>query len=241
MFQDSRLHGQDVLDYHIYTDVNKGRLDLIVLRYMARSVHLTLLKEVATPTMPSLTYFEERRGRTHRIAIYDLQELQVQRNLAFVGFVSRKQQPLLDSIVEDIYEVDKKLVAELVGTPGMLSYSSLELRTGNWYNLVLFNDPVTKRHIKDSATHRYAAYQLAPRYYEWIRLHSGIMPGGIARCDLVLQKTKHYTFQMITSRPVVRELTFENVTLDDKPPRSAATDTQLPLLLSSENSIMQVL
>jgi hypothetical protein len=246
MFQGSRMHEQDVLEYHIDTDVNKGRLDLIVLRYMARSVHLTLMKEVAPQVgamdyAPSLSYFEERRGRTHRIAIYDLQQLQVQRNLAFVGFVSRKQQPLSDSIVEDIHEVDKKLVAELVGTPGMLSYSSLELRTGNWYNLVLFNDPVTKRHIKDSATHRYAAYQLAPRYYEWIRLHSGIMPGGIARCDLVLQKTKHYTFQMITSRPVVRELTFENVTLDDKPPRSAATDTQLPLLLSSENSIMQVL
>ena len=50
---------------------------------------------------------------------------------------------------------------------------------------------------------------------------SGIMPGGIARCDLVLQKTKRYTFQMISLRPIVRELTYENVTLDDKWPCSA--------------------
>ncbi len=221
MFQDSRLHEQDVLDYRMYTDVNKGRLDLIVLRYMARGVHLILLKAAATTTMPALSYSEERRGRIHRIAIYDPHGLQEQRNLAFVGFVSRKHQPLSASIVEDIHEVDRKLVAELIGTPGLLSYSSLELRTGNWYNLVLFNNPITKRHVKDSETHKYAAYQLAPRYYEWIRLHSGIMPGGIARCDLVLQKTKRYTFQMISLRPIVRELTYENVTLDDKWPCSA--------------------
>lgn len=243
MFQDSSLlHEQDVLDYRIYTDVNKGKLDLIVLRYMARGVHLMLLKEVSTATMPSLYYPDERRGRMHRIAIYDPQELRVQRNLAFVGFVSRKQQPLSASIVEDIHEVDRKLVAELFGTPGMLSYSSVELRTGNWYNLVLFKNPAAKRHIKDSETHKYAAYQLAPRYYEWIRLHSGIMPGGIARCDLVLQKTKRYTFQMITSRPIVRELTYENVRLHDKLSRSATNDTQHTqphLALSIENLTMR--
>ena len=99
----------------MYTDVNKGRLDLIVLRYMARSVHLILLREAAATTMPALSYSEERRGRIHRIAVYDPQGLQEQRNLAFVGFVSRKHQPLSASIVEDIHEVDRKLVAELIG------------------------------------------------------------------------------------------------------------------------------
>lgn len=71
----------------------------------------------------------------------------------------------------------------------------------------MFNDPITKRHIRDSETHKYAAYQLAPRYYEWIRLHNGIMPGGMARCDLVLQKTNRHTFLMNSLRPIVRELT----------------------------------
>lgn len=239
MFQDSRLlHEQDVLDYRTYTGVNKSKLDLIVLRYMARSVHLRLLREEAAAKMPSLYYSEERRGRMHRIVIYDSQELQVQRNLAFVGFVSRKQQSLSAAIVEDIHEVDRKLVAGLVGTPGMLSYSSLELRTGNWYNLVLLSDPTAKRHIRDSETHKYAANQLAPRYYEWIRLHNGIMPGGIARCELVLQKTKRYTFQMTTSCPIVRELPHENIKLHDRLPRSATKDTQCTQphhSLSSEN------
>jgi hypothetical protein len=239
MFQDSRLlHEQDVLDYRIYTAVNKSKLDLIVLRYMTRSVHLRLLREAVVAEMPSLYYSEERRGRMHRIVIYDSQELQVQQNLAFVGFVSRKQQSLSASIVEDIHEVDRKLVTELVGAPGMLSYSSLELHTGNWYNLVLLNDLTAKRHIRNSETHKYAAYQLAPRYYEWIRLHNGILPGGIARCELVLQKTKCYTFQMITSRPIVRELTHENVRLHDRLPRSAIKDShhaQPHHSLSSEN------
>ena len=30
----------------------------------------------------------------------------------------------------------------------------------------MFNGPITKRHIRDSETHKYAAYQLAPRYYQ---------------------------------------------------------------------------
>jgi hypothetical protein len=244
MFQDNRLHEQDVLDYRIYTDVNKGRLDLIVLRYMAHSIQLILLKEAVVTHMPLLSYSRERRGRMHRIAIYDQQGLQEQQDLAFVGFVSRKQQPLSASILEDIYEVDRKLVVELVGTPGMLSYSSLELRTGNWYNLVLFNDPITKRHIRDSETHKYAAYQLAPRYYEWIRLHNGIMPGGIARCELVLQKTNRYTFLMNSLRPIVRELTYENVTLEDTSPRCATSENRHtePLLpLSPENLSVRTL
>ena len=111
MFQDGRLHVH-MLHYRMYTDVNKGRLDLIVLRYMARSVHLIFPEEVVATTMPALSYSEERRGLIHRIAVYDPQGLQEQRNLAFVGFVSRKHQPLSASIVEDIHEADRQLLLE---------------------------------------------------------------------------------------------------------------------------------
>ncbi len=201
------------IDISTSTGVNKGRLDLLVLRHMAYRVSLALkgIEEDATSTLPALSYSEEHHNRMHRIAIYDPLALKMPGALAFVGFVSKKQQSLSASIVADIHEVDRKLIAELIGTPGILSYSSLELHTGRWYNLVLFRDATTKEHIKSSKTHKYAAYQLAPRYYEWIRLHNGIMPQGLTQCDLVLQKTKLYTFQGPTIHPTINDPGKRNV------------------------------
>src|SRR5205823_4605753 len=92
--------------------------------------------------------------------------------------------------------------------PGLLSYSSLELRNGHWYNLVLLSDADAKRHIRSAGTHMYAAYQLAWRYYEWIRLHSGVMPGGLAQVELVLQKTCYFVFHRTQPRPVVHETAY---------------------------------
>ncbi len=165
------------IDISTSTGVNKGRLDLLVLRHMAYRVSLALkgIEEDATSTLPALSYSEEHHNRMH------------------------------------LHEVDRKLIAELIGTPGILSYSSLELHTGRWYNLVLFRDATTKEHIKSSKTHKYAAYQLAPRYYEWIRLHNGIMPQGLTQCDLVLQKTKLYTFQGPTIHPTINDPGKRNV------------------------------
>jgi len=105
--------------------------------------------------------------------------------------------------------MDKKLIVELINTPGLLSYSSLELRDGRWCNLVLFSGPETKMHIRNSELHAYAAYQLSPRYYDWIRLHNGIMPGGLARNEMLLQKTKFYQFHEPHEKPKMRELTYE--------------------------------
>ena len=113
------------------------------------------------------------------------------------------------SVIEEIHRVDKMLVVELISTPGLLSYSSLELRDGSWCNLVLFNDNETKTHIKNSETHAYAAYQLSPRYYAWVRIHSGIMPAGLARNEMFLQKTRFYQFHGVHEKPATRELTYE--------------------------------
>ena len=82
----------------------------------------------------------------------------------------------------------------------------MELRNGNWYNIVLLSDADAKKHIRSAETHVYAAYQLAPRYYEWIRLHSGVIPGGLDQVELMLQKTRYYVFQRTQPRPVIREM-----------------------------------
>jgi hypothetical protein len=188
----------------------KRKLDLVILRYMARSVYVALLSLdwSITKALPLLYYLDERRRRIHRIAIYNPEELLLNHELALVGFISGKMRPLRPSIAADLRITDRKLVAELANSPGLLSYSSLELHDGNWCNLVLINDPKVKIHLKNTETHRYASHELAPNCYEWIRLHNGIMPSGLASNEMLLQKTTYYQFQEAHQRPVIRELRY---------------------------------
>ena len=195
------------------SDVSKGKLDIIVLRYMARRLHLTLHQldqpDSLRRTRSQVYKLQERGGRTHRIAIYQPEKLLAQVPLSFVGFISARQKLLRPSIIQAIQRADKRLVEELAGAPGVLSYSSLELRNGDWCNLVLLSDAGAKTHIKGSEMHKYAAYHLAHSYYEWIRLHNGVMPEGLDHMEMQLQKTKYYTFQAGQQRPAIREFIYE--------------------------------
>jgi hypothetical protein len=209
MLQEKPLSKPDVLT-PISQDIYKRRSDLFVLGYMAHSLHLTLQtveQQIRDTAQPLLYYAEERHQRIHRIAIYKQQMLRQNAHLSFVGFVSRKKQPLATAIVDAIYEVDRKLVAELLHAPGLLSYSSLELHTGTWYNLVVLDNTTAKQHIKNSKTHQYAAFELSQHYYQWIRLHSGFITDGLDQGHLVLQKTKHYIFRKIPSQSTMHETT----------------------------------
>jgi hypothetical protein len=151
----------------------------------------------------------ERGGRIQRIVVYRAEKLRIPEPLAFVGFISGRQRQLPPSVVQAIQRADKKLIGELAGVSGVLSYSSLELRMGYWCNLILLSDDSVKTHIRGSETHKYAAYRLAPSYYTWIRLHSGIMPEGLDHMEMRLQKSKYYTFYPGEQRPAIRETIYD--------------------------------
>jgi hypothetical protein len=138
-----------------------------------------------------------------------VENLCLQKPLAFVGFRSARQKQLRPSIVQAIQRTDKQLVEELADASWVLSYSSFELRNGDWCNLVLLNDDGAKMRIKGSETHTYAAYHLAQAYYEWIRLHQGIMPEGLDHIEMQLLKTRYYTFQPGQRTPSIRECIYE--------------------------------
>jgi hypothetical protein len=211
MNKDIHLNSNEVLDEVSPPGDEEYEKDIVLLRYMAQRIYITLylLDKPADPAQPLLYYLEEGHKYTHRIAIYGPQELLLNNTLDFVGFISRKLLPGDSQVIEEIRAVDKKLIVELINTPGLLSYSSFELRDGRWCNLVLFSGPETKMHLKQSETHMHAAYQLSPRYYDWVRLHNGIMPGGLARNEMLLQKTKFYQFHGPHEKPKMRELTYE--------------------------------
>jgi len=211
MNQDSHLNLSETLEERSLPNSEENEQDLVLLRYMAQRIYVTLylIDEPLDTSQPLLYYSEEGNKHTHRIAIYRPEILLLNYKLDFVGFISRKQQPGDLQVIEEIRVVDKKLIVELINTPGLMSYSSLELRDGRWCNLVLFSDNETKLHIRNSETHAYAAYQLSPRYYDWVRLHHGIMSGGLARNEMLLQKTTYYVFQGPHEKPTMQELTYE--------------------------------
>jgi hypothetical protein len=211
MDKDSYSNSSETLYEHSPLGDEENEQDIVLLKYMAQKIYITLylLDGPIDPSQPLLYYLEEGQKYTHRIAIYSPQELLLNNKLDFVGFISRKLQPGDSQVIEEIRTVDKKLIVELINTPGLMSYSSLELRDGRWCNLVLFSGAKTKMQIGNSELHAYAAYQLAPRYYDWIRLHNGIMPGGLARNEMLLQKTKFYQFHGPHEKPPIQELTYE--------------------------------
>ena len=193
------------------SEIRKGNLDMIVLKYMARRVYVAAQHtDILQTEQPQLCILQERHRRIHRIAIYSADALHKHSDMLFVGFISKKRVPLSPTISEDIENIDKRLLIELGNNPGLLSYSSLQFRSGNWCNLVLFRDNEAKKHVRNTEVHSHAAYQLAPRYYEWVRLHNGTLTGGIAQGIFALQKTRLYTFHTAhTAKPVVQELVYE--------------------------------
>jgi hypothetical protein len=194
------------------TVLRKAKLDGILLGYMARRLQLTLGQLEKSGGLlrhlPLIYHLQERRGQMHRIALYHPEDLLAQAPLAFVGFLSARQKLLRPSILNAIKRTDKRLVMELADAPGILSYSSLELRSGDWCNLVVLADASAKRHITGTQTHQYAAYLLAQSYYAWIRLHSGVMPVGLDHMEMRLLKTKYYTFHPGQAKPTIQELSY---------------------------------
>lgn len=73
MYQHNGLLRRSIQENYMHTDVTKGKLDLMILRHMARRLHLTLdqLEEPLSPPQPLLYKLQERHGCTHRIVIYD--------------------------------------------------------------------------------------------------------------------------------------------------------------------------
>jgi hypothetical protein len=195
-------------------EIRKGRLDLLVLRAMARKIVVTL----HSPGLPAevsqpLSYaFEEPRGRQHRMLVFAPRELLTLEEMRFVGFVSRRKQEIEPHIIDELFRADELMLTELTRIPGLLSYSSLELRPGNWYNLVLFRDESVKTHVKHVEAHRHAAHILSPAYYEWIRLHNGSLAHGLPRAEWQLKTTRQYRFPGAQQPPVVRELQYEPCT-----------------------------
>ncbi len=97
-------------------------------------------------------------------------------------------------------EADEQLIAELTRHEGVLCYATHCIERGDsageYANLVLFDSEAAKMHWASSQYHARAAQELSPLYYRHIRLHSGLLPGGLlAEHAPLLTHTKYYDFE----------------------------------------------
>jgi hypothetical protein len=221
MLQNDQRSQPGPLDTFTLQTTAKVTLDLLVLRYMAHRIRAHLLNLSDDTVTPSIEYAKERRGRVHRMVVYNRQAALVNGRLIFVGFISGVQEQVSLETVHELRRMDKLLVEELASNPGLLTYSSLELHKRCWYNFVLLRDELANAYFRQNSTHRYAAHQLARYYYAWIRLHRGTLPCGLPSfgdldvpiepggssepvCnEMVLSSTRYFTFPEIGQPPII--------------------------------------
>lgn len=189
--------------------------DLTILNYMLQRVQeiLPVFEKYPFLTAPLVSYVVEEEKRAHRIALY-AHPPQNEQDLAFVGFMSGKAASTDTEVSQHLTIIDRSLVMELAQHPGLLSYSSFQQPNDDWANLVIFTQSEAKEGILATQMHRQAAYELAPQYYSWIRLHHGIIPLGDFQNGLQLRSTRYYSFSPGMTKPAVRVQVYESLSLN---------------------------
>lgn len=202
----TRLGRSDILSDRPFTNPDQNADDLLHLQYMVGRLRQLLSQPELIPAQPRpyILFLEESGGRRHRIALTRPEELLILSELAVVGFCGTKW---LEADRSPLDAVDAELLNEFMHHPHLLSYSSLEIEGGNWRNLVLFSHPQGIGHWAISMKHVYAAHELSPGYYQYIRLHNGRLSGGLmSGNEIVLTRTKYYDYQDQPLWWAVREL-----------------------------------
>src|SRR5262245_21484664 len=177
-----------------FTDPAETVRDLVHVRVMLAAVrreleHVATL--VASPR-PLVREGREADGRAHRVILCDERRLPGG-DLAWVGFFAVKRR---DVDPTPLTVRDDELIGEFPAHPGILSNSSLELADGDWGNLILLDGEESREHWRVSDRHADAARVLAPRHYTDVRLHQGVLPGGVGgRREPVLRRTKYYDYR----------------------------------------------
>jgi len=187
-----------------FTNPEASRYDLTILQYMVETLCRIMMRPEAIPDRPRpyILFLEEIGGRLHRIALSKPEPLLQPDDLTVVGFCGKKRAGVDRAPVD---AVDDDLIQEMPQHLHLLSYSTLQLESGNTVNLVLFDQPAGLAHWAASETHALAV-SMSPGYYTVIRLHNAWLPGGL-RSDnkLILLRTKYYDFQDRTPWRAVRE------------------------------------
>lgn len=132
-------------------------------------------------------------GLKHRIIVARPDILKASPHFCVVGFFGQRHLHLDGGPLE---EANTEIILEFRHHLGILSYSSMELPDGNWANLVLHDVPEVRENWRASESHARAARELSPIFYRTVRIHNGVLPGGLAGgSGLEIERTKYWDYR----------------------------------------------
>ena len=160
-----------------------------------QKVYNHLAEFISIEMRPNSVSFINKNRKTCRIVIYDLNKLIQEKNLFVVIFYANKRMNLTEEFNKKFFETDWGVAMTMMGNNNILCYASQELSDGNWFNIVLFTKEIGTHDVTTTDKHKYAAYEVAPKRFSWVRLHNAFLPQGITNFkDIVLRKTNYYNF-----------------------------------------------
>jgi hypothetical protein len=181
--------------------------DGATLGYMLEDLR-ALLARLAIGAIAVIPYQSNEwlvHGLKRRVIVANAMGLHNRRTICVVGFFGERH---MEQDHAPLEEANAEIVLEFRNFPGILSYSSMELPDGNWANLVLHDIPEVREYWRASERHARAAQELSPKYYRTVRIHNGILPGGImSGRTIAIERTKYWDYRNPKVWHAVRELT----------------------------------
>lgn len=178
--------------------------DRAVLSYMLADLRAQLASATAIEAYETIEWVVH--GRKRRTIVCDPQTLSLADvDVNVVGFFGERNEERDGTPLE---EANAEIVLEFRNYPGILSYNSMELADGNWANLVLHDKPDTREYWRASRRHAEAAEKLSPLYYRTVRIHNGLLPGGLhGGEEIEIESTKYWDFSGPKVWRAARDLT----------------------------------
>ncbi len=189
-----QLSPTDILAERPFTHPTHIPGDQSTLRYMAHQLCLTLQNPHMPTDLPQTILFNlpGKPGWIHRQVLANPQHFEKTNLIHVVGFFGQSRS---QADIELAQEFDLTLMKEIPQHEGLISYSTMLLKDGNYANLVLFISEDAQMGWSRSKAHAKAVYELSPSYYHSIRIYNGRLPHGIRQSDaLTLQKARYFDY-----------------------------------------------
>lgn len=195
-----------ILDERPFTHPQHIPGDLETLRYMARHLGLTLqnphmlteLPQTILHNVPGQSSWIQRQVLSHPTHFKTHSLFHV------VGFFGQSRSQANIALAQ---EFDLTLLTEIPQHDGLSSYCTMQLKDGNYANLVLFISEAAQIGWSRSEAHAQAVYDLSPNFYHSIRIYNGRLPEGVHQSDeLTLHKARYFDYDDVPMWRGVRTL-----------------------------------
>lgn len=180
---------------HPCTDPSLYEADEQLLAYMLQDLRALVRRrrsgEIDLEPYEALAW--SVHGLARRQVICDPAALEDQRNVCIVGFFGeRRGNPETQQRID---RLESALLNEFRSVPGVLSYSSMELVDDYWANLVVHAAAADREEWRNRDVHREAAEDASPEHYRNVRIHHGVLAGGVCSSNMIrLVRTKYWDY-----------------------------------------------